>query len=275
MIQFCLRLGDKPQACITTTQRNNPTLRALLNRPSTVKIHAPTTANRANLADDFLEEIEVRYAGARLGRQEIDGELLTDVAGSLWSFSKLSALQIEAAPPSDRIVVAIDPPITGRKGSDDCGIVICGVTMKGSPQDWQGTVLEDATMSAASPNAWAKAAIAAMDRHGADRLVAEVNQGGEMVETILRQESPLVSFRAVNAINGKVPRAELISSLYEQGRVKHLRGLSSLEDRMCQMTICGYEGRGSPDRVDALVWAIHDLMIELAKHWRNPRRRHL
>ena len=175
MIQFCLRLGDKPQACITTTPRNNPALRALLNRSSTVKIHALTTANRANLADDFLEEIEVCYAGTRLGRQEMDGELLTDVAGSLWSFSKLSALQIEAAPPSDRIVVAIDPPITGRKGSDDYGMVICGVTMKGSPQDWQVTVLEDATMSAASPNAWAKAAIAAMDRHGADRLVAEVN----------------------------------------------------------------------------------------------------
>lgn len=154
-------------------------------------------------------------------------------------------------------------------------MVICGVTMKGSPQDWQVTVLEDATMSAASPNAWAKAAIAAMDRHGADRLVAEVNQGGEMVETILRQESSLVSFRAVNAIKGKVLCAELIFSLYEQGRVKHLRGLSSSEDLMCQMNICGYEGRGSPDRVDALVWAIHDLMIEPAKHWRNPLMRHL
>ncbi|MDE0985190.1 MAG: terminase family protein [Yoonia sp.] len=275
MIQFCLRLGDKPQACITTTPRNNAALRALLNRPSTVKTHAPTAANRANLADDFLEEIEARYVGTRLGRQEMDGELLTDVAGALWSFSQLSALQIEVAPPLDRIIVAIDPPITGRKGSDDCGIVICGVTMKGAPQDWQVTVLEDATMSAASPNAWAKAAIAAMDRHGADRLVAEVNQGGEMVETILRQESPLVSFRAVHAVKGKVLRAEPIAALYEQGRVKHLRGLASLEDQMCQMTIGGYEGRGSPDRVDALVWAIHDLMIEPAKHWRNPRMRHL
>lgn len=172
MIQFCLRLGDKPQACVTTTPRNNPSLRALLLRPTTIKTHAPTAANRANLADDFIEEIEARYAGTRFGRQEMDGELLTDVARALWSFSQLSALQIEAAPPADRIVVAIDPPITGRKGSDDCGIVVCGVTMDGPPQDWQVTVLEDATMSAASPNAWAKAAIAAMDRHGADRLVA-------------------------------------------------------------------------------------------------------
>lgn len=275
MVQFCLRLGDRPQACVTTTPRNNPALRALLARSTTVKTHAPTQANRAHLADEFMQEIEARYAGTRLGRQEMDGEMLTDVAGTLWSFFQLSALQVEAAPEQDRIVVAIDPPVTGRKGSDDCGIVVCGVTMDGPPQDWRVTVLEDATVSAASPNAWAKAAIAAMERHGADRLVAEVNQGGDMVETVLRQEQPLVPFRAVHAVKGKVLRAEPIAALYEQGRVSHLRGLSALEDQMCQMTTGGFEGRGSPDRVDALVWAIHDLMIEPAKHWRAPRMRHL
>jgi len=275
MIQFGLRLGDKPQACVTTTPRNTPALRALLGRQTTVKTHAPTQANRANLADDFISEIEARYAGTRLGRQELDGELLTDVSGALWSYAQLSVAQVDVAPKMDRIVVAVDPPITGRAGSDDCGIVICGVTMQGPPQDWQVTVLEDATMSAASPNAWAKAAIAALDRHSADRLVAEVNQGGDMVETILRQEAPLVPFRAVHATKGKVLRAEPVAALYEQGRVRHLRGLSALEDQMCQMTTGGFVGRGSPDRVDALVWAIHDLMIAPAKNWRAPRMRTL
>ncbi len=275
MIQFGLRLGDKPQVCVTTTPRNSSALRNLLASPTTVSTHATTQANRANLAADFMTEIEARYAGTRLGRQELDGEMLTDVAGALWTYAGLSAVGVDAAPDLDRIVVAIDPPITGKAGSDDCGIVVCGVTMDGPPQEWCVYVLEDATMSAASPNAWAKAAIAAMERHGADRLVAEVNQGGEMVETILRQVSPLVPFRAVHASKGKVPRAEPVAALYEQGRVKHLRGLAALEDQMCQMTIGGFEGRGSPDRVDALVWAIHDLMIAPAKHYRAPRLRHL
>ena len=275
MVQFALRLGVAPQTCVTTTPRNTVPLRELLARPSTVMTHAPTRANRANLAAEFMAEIEARYGGTRLGRQELQGELLTDVQGALWSYADLSRCQVHGVPKLDRIVVAIDPPVTGSKNSDDCGIVVAGVVMQGPPQDWCVFVIEDATVSAASPNAWAKAAIAAMERHGADRLVAEVNQGGEMVETILRQESPLVSFRAVHASKGKVARAEPVAALYEQGRVRHLRGLSQLEDQMCQMTTGGFEGRGSPDRVDALVWAIYDLMIAPAKGHRDPRVRHL
>ncbi|WP_458792467.1 DNA-packaging protein [Yoonia sp. MH D7] len=275
MVQFALRLGDAPQTCVTTTPRNTVPLRELLARESTVMTHAPTRANRANLATEFMAEIEARYGGTRLGRQELQGELLTDVQGALWSYAPLAACQVQRLPKLDRIVVAIDPPVTGSKNSDDCGIVVAGAVTQGPPQDWCVFVIEDATVSAASPNAWAKAAIAAMERHGADRLVAEVNLGGEMVETILRQESPMVPFRSVHASKGKVARAEPVAALYEQGRVRHLRGLSQLEDQMCQMTTAGFEGRGSPNRVDALVWAIYDLMIAPAKGHRDPRVRHL
>ena len=136
--------------------------------------------------------------------------------------------------------------------------------------DWHAVVLEDATVSAARPSVWAEAAIAAMTRHGADRLVAEVNQGGDMVEAVLRQIDPMMAYRSVHASKGKVARAEPVAALYEQGRVRHVRGLSALEDQMAQMTTRGFEGRGSPDRVDALVWALYDLMIEPAAKWRNP-----
>ncbi len=275
MVQFCLRLGEAPRACVTTTPRNTNALKELLARPSTVKTHAKTQANRANLAADFLAEMEGRYAGTRLGRQELSGELLTDVAGAMWTYGALARQQVRELPKLDRIVVAVDPPVTGHKASDDCGILVCGIVMHGPPQDWQAYVIEDATVSGASPHVWAKAAIAAMERNGADRLVAEVNQGGEMVETILRQEDPLVPFRAVRASKGKIVRAEPIAALYEQGRVRHLAGLTKLEDQMCQMTTRGFEGRGSPDRVDALVWALHDLMIDPAKAWRAPRVRTL
>ena len=145
-----------------------------------------------------------------------------------------------------------------------------GAVTDGPPQEWRAVVLEDATVTAASPDQWARAALAAMDRHGAERLVAEVNQGGDLVESVIRQIDPLVSYRAVRAARGKIARAEPVAALYEQGRVKHLRGLGALEDQMCRMTALGYEGKGSPDRVDALVWALTDLMIEPALTWRRP-----
>ncbi|MEM9786613.1 MAG: terminase family protein [Pseudomonadota bacterium] len=274
MLQFGLRLGDNPRACVTTTPRRVKLLRDLLDRDSTVMTHAPTQANRANLADGFLEEIEARYGGTSLGRQEIDGVLLADVDGALWSQEQVRALQAEV-PDCDRVVVAIDPPGSSHKASDACGIVVAGVVMQGPVQDWRAFVIEDASVQGARPTEWAKAAIAALHRHGADRLVAEVNQGGEMVEAVLRQVDPLVPYRSVHASKGKVARAEPVAALYEQGRVFHARGLGQLEDQMCQMTTKGFDGIGSPDRVDALVWALHDLMIEPAKKWLNPKIRGL
>jgi phage terminase large subunit-like protein len=275
MLQFALRLGNSPRACVTTTPRKSQMLRDLLDMNTTVVTHAATQANRVNLAASFLTEIEGKYGGTSLGRQEMEGVMLTEVEGALWSSDDLARCQVDDLPALDRIVVAIDPPGTSHAGSDECGIVVAGVSMNGSPHEWRAVVLEDASMSAARPTAWAEAAIAAMRRHDADRLVAEVNQGGDMVEAVLRGVDGLVPYRSVHATKGKVARAEPIAALYEQGRVSHVRGLSGLEDQMAMMTTRGFEGKGSPDRVDALVWALYDLMIEPASKWRNPSIRRL
>lgn len=273
MLQFALRLGDEPRQVVTTTPRNVAVLRHILDNPSTVVTHAPTEANRAYLAKSFLEEVYARYDGTRLGRQELEGVLLEDAEGALWSTVGLESIRTQVPGNLSRIVVAVDPPVTGHDDSDECGIVVVGAVTEGPPQDWHAVVLEDVSVSAASPQRWAQVALDAVRRHGADRLVAEVNQGGDLVEAVIRQIDPLVPFRAVRASRGKVARAEPVAALYEQGRVRHLRGLGDLEDQMCRMTAWGYKGKGSPDRVDALVWALTDLMIEPARAWVNPRLR--
>ncbi|MGL4312247.1 MAG: DNA-packaging protein [Paracoccaceae bacterium] len=274
-LQFALRLGSHPQQVVTTTPRNVAVLKALLKSPSTVVTHAPTEANRAYLAASFLEEVRGRFAGTRIGRQELDGMLLEDAEGALWTSAGIEALRVDEIPALSRVVVAVDPPVTGHGGSDECGIVVVGAVTEGPPQDWRAYVLEDASVSGKSPTEWAQAAIDAMARHGAERLVAEVNQGGDLVESVVRQIDPLVPYRAVRASRGKVARAEPVAALYEQGRVLHRRGLGRLEDQMCQMTAQGYSGRGSPDRVDALVWALSDLVIGPAAQWRRPQVRAL
>ena len=274
MLQFALRLGEHPQQVVTTTPRNVGVLKTILRNASTVVTHAPTDANRAYLAESFLAEVEARYAGTRLGRQELEGVLLDDVEGALWATAAIEAGRVDAAPKLDRIVVAVDPSVTGGAASDECGIIVAGVVCEGPPQDWRAYVLEDASVRG-GPLDWARAAIAAMARHGAERLVAEVNQGGDLVESVIRQVDPLVPFRSLRAGRGKGLRAEPVAALYEQGRVRHLRGLGALEDQMCRMTVRGFEGRGSPDRLDALVWAIHELMIEPAAQYRRPQVRAL
>ena len=279
MMQFGLRLGKKPRACVTTTPRNVGILKDVLARDSTVSTHAATDANRAYLADSFLAEIQERYAGTRLGRQELEGVLLSDVDGALWNSAQIETCQVNTAPPLDRIVVAIDPPAGANASSDACGIVVAGIVSQGPVSDWKIYVLEDASVQGLTPNQWAAKAIAAMDRHGAERLVAEVNQGGAMIEDIVRSIDPSVSYRAVHATRGKAVRAEPVAALYEQGRVRHVlgqgAGLGDLEDEMCQMTAQGYAGQRSPDRVDALVWALTDLFLEPAKRWRAPQVRTL
>jgi phage terminase large subunit-like protein len=142
--------------------------------------------------------------------------------------------------------------------------VVVGADTRGDPRDWRAVVLEDASVRGASPEGWARAALAAMERHGAERLVAEVNQGGDLVERLVRMIDPQVAFRAVHATRSKMLRAEPVAALYEQERVAHVRGLQALEDQMCQMTVTGWKGRGSPDRLDALVWALTDLMVNPA-----------
>lgn len=270
MLQFALRLGVQPQQMVTTTPRNVEVLKSILQAGSTVQTHVPTEANRAWLAASFLDEIRVRYAGQRLERQELDGILLEDTEGSLWPAALMDGCRVAKAPALDRIVVAVDPAVTGKSGSDLCGIIVAGVVTQGPPQDWRAYVLADRSVRASSPTVWARAALDAMAAFGADRLVAEVNQGGDLVESVLRQIDPLVPYRALHARHGKAARAEPVAALYEQGRVVHLPGLGALEDQMALMTGQGFMGPGSPDRVDALVWALHDLMIAPAARHQRP-----
>ena len=273
-LQFALRLGRNPQAVVTTTPRNVGVLKAILKNPSSVVTHAPTEANRAYLAESFLSEVQARYGGTRFGRQELDGELLEEAEGALWTAAMLEAARVDEVPHFNRVVVAVDPPVTSMKSSDACGIVVVGADTRGEPKDWRAVVLEDASVKGATPEGWARAALAAMERHGADRLVAEVNQGGDLVERLVRMIDPLVPYRGVHATRSKMLRAEPVAALYEQGRVRHVRGLGTLEEQMGKMTAVGWQGAGSPDRLDALVWALTDLMLG-ALHGGRPSVRSL
>ncbi|WP_092777152.1 terminase large subunit domain-containing protein [Jannaschia pohangensis] len=275
MLQFCLRLGDNPQAVVTTTPKNIPVLKDILSRRSTVCTHAATEANRANLARGFLAEVMERYKGTRMGRQELDGILLDDIEGAFWTTPVLDALRVETAPEMDRIVIGVDPAVTSGGAADETGIVVVGAVMRGPISEWRAYVLEDATVSAASPTEWARAVANAYEKWGADRVVAEGNQGGDMIEAVLRQVAPTVSYRKVTARRGKGVRAEPVAALYEQGKVRHLRGLGALEDQMCRMTVAGYRGSGSPDRVDAMVWALWSVMLDPERTRAGPRIRQL
>jgi phage terminase large subunit-like protein len=275
MLQFGLRLGDHPQQIVTTTPRNVAVLKELLARADVAHTHAPTEANSAYLAKSFLKEVRARYGDTRLGRQELDGVLMDDVDGALWTRSEIDAVRVTEVPEGARVIVAVDPPVTGHAGSDACGIVVVGIVETGDPAGWHAVVIEDCSVRAASPQGWAEAAVAAYHRHGAARMVAEVNQGGDLVQTMMRQVDPTVNYRAVRASVGKVARAEPVAALYEQGRVRHVGVLAELEDEMCQMAMTGYEGQGSPDRVDALVWALTEGMLVPAGRRLNPGIRNL
>ena len=275
MLQFGLRLGADPRQVVTTTPRNVQVLKDLLARGNTVMTHAPTEANRAYLADSFLQDVRARYGNTKLGRQELDGELVEDMEGALWARAALERARVADVPEGARVTVAVDPPVTGHKGSDACGIVVVAVVQKGPPKDWHAVVIEDCSVQGVSAHQWAERAVAAYERHGAARMVAEVNQGGDLVLDAVRAIDPLVNVQSVRASRGKVARAEPVAALYEQGRVAHMPGLSVLEDEMCRMTMTGYQGRGSPDRVDALVWALTDGMIVPARAVARPGMRQI
>jgi phage terminase large subunit-like protein len=257
MLMFGLRLGDDPRAVVTTTPRPTKLIRGLLADPTVAVTRGRTSENRANLAPAFLDQIVRRYQGTRLGRQELDAEILEDVAGALWQRGIIEAARVNAAPAMSRVVVAIDPAVSSNDEADETGIVVAGRDMAG-----HGYVLADASGRYAPPE-WARAAIAAYGAHQADRVVAEINNGGEMVEATLRMIDPAVPFSAVRAARGKVARAEPVAALYEQGRVHHVGAFARLEDQMCGFSndfdrnVAGY----SPDRVDALVWAFTELLV--------------
>ncbi|MBE2274707.1 MAG: DNA-packaging protein [Rhodobacteraceae bacterium] len=260
-LQFALRLGAHPQQVVTTTPRNVEALKAILRNPSTVVTHAPTEANRAYLAESFLAEVEARFAGTWKGAQELQGLIVDEVEGALWTPAMIAAAQAAPEPAEMRVVVAVDPPVTGTKTSDECGIVVVGADTRGQAGTWRAMVLADRTVRGATPDGWARAALAAMEEFGAERMVVEVNQGGDLVAQVVRQVDPLVPIREVRAMQGKRLRAEPVAALYEQGRVGHRRGLVKLEAQMAQMAHTGWQGQGSPDRLDALVWALTELMI--------------
>ncbi len=261
MLQFALRLGDHPQQVVTTTPRDVPVLKRILGARSTVMTQAGTTENRANLAASFLEEVEAQFGGTQLGRQELEGVLIEEPEGALWTRARLAAAgDLEVVEP-DRIVVAVDPPVSSKATSDACGIVVAGVKFAPDKRNWRAVVLEDASLRGASPMVWASRVVEMFHKHGADRVVAEVNQGGDLVEEMVRQVDGSLSYQAVHARHGKTVRAEPVAALYEQGRVAHAKGLGDLEAEMLLMLRTGFQGRGSPDRVDALVWALTDLML--------------
>lgn len=263
-LQFGLRLGDRPRQIITTTPRPIPILKEILAASTTVVSRGVTLDNQANLAASFIKSITDKYAGTRLGRQELSAEILDDVPDALWTRSALDRDRKKPSevPPLKRVVVAIDPAAKRNDIPEDgaaTGIVVAGVGT-----DNRGYVLDDATCRE-SPQGWARRAIACFDRYEGDRIVGEVNNGGDMVESTIRVVRPGVPFKAVHASKGKWTRAEPIAALYEQGRISHVGTFASLEDEMVNFGPNGMVGDASPDRVDALVWALTELFPAMTR----------
>ncbi|WP_428410020.1 DNA-packaging protein [Hyphococcus sp.] len=255
-LQLALRLGEKPRQIVTTTPRPMALLKRLIASATTKTVRASTYDNRAHLSEAFFTEIAALYEGTALGRQELMGEIVDDVAGALWTWNMIEAARISAAPSLDRIVVAVDPPATGGENADECGIVIAGVAYCGDQKT--AFVLADWSAAGLSPRQWAEKTAAAYHEFSADRIVVEVNQGGDMAKAVIAQVDASAPIRGVHAMRGKKLRAEPVAALYEQGRVRHVGAFPKLED---QMTTFTGEGSKSPDRLDALVWAITELML--------------
>ena len=255
MMMFGLRLGKHPKVFVTTTPKTTKLIRNILEDEKTVVSKGSTYDNSANLADTFLDAVRKTYEGTRLGRQELYAEILDEASGALWSRQQLAKCEIskDEIPPLNRIVVSIDPAVTSNQESDMTGLVVAGVDVNGIAY-----VLEDHT-DRYTPQQWAAKAVQLYRDHMADRIVAERNQGGDMVRHTLHTEDETLPIKLVHASRGKMARAEPVSALYEQGKVKHVRGLNDLEDQMVQWEPLG--SIGSPDRLDALVWAITDLSL--------------
>jgi phage terminase large subunit-like protein len=249
---FALRLGDKPRALITSTPRPSKLLRQILSAPTTVITRGATADNVRNLARTAIERLYREYEGTRLGRQELFGELLEDNPGALWKVSDIDVARVGSAPELRRIVVAVDPAVTSRPDSDETGIIVAGIG-----PDGHGYVLADLS-GVCTPDQWAKRVAGAFESYRADRVIAEVNNGGELVEATLRTVAPSIPFTAVHASRGKQVRAEPIAAFYEQHKIHHVGHLPTLESQLVQWD--PLRDRWSPDRLDALVWALTHLM---------------
>ncbi len=256
--QLGLRLGNNPQAVVTTTPRPVEMVKSLLSHPACITTRGTTYDNRRNLAPAFYDTIIRKYEGTRLGRQELMAELLTDVPGALWTHKIIDAGRISLMDVRwdcvIRIVVAIDPAVTSNPDSDETGIVVGALT-----RSMHVLILDDVSCQE-TPLGWARAAILAYRRHKADRIVAEVNNGGDLVEGNIRGVDASVPYRAVRASRGKAIRAEPVAALYEQGRVHHVGSFPELEQQLCEWTPIG--DAKSPDRLDALCWCVFDLLLD-------------
>lgn len=246
-----LRLGKAPQACITTTPKPSKLIRELIEDPATHVTRGSTYDNRDNLAPQFFAAIIKTYEGTRLGRQELNAEILDDNPGALWNRKQIDDARVKVAPDLVRVVVGVDPSVTSSEGSDECGIVVAGIGA-----DDHFYVTRDLSLIA-SPQGWARVVAGAFHDNAADRVIAETNNGGDLVEAVLRQVDENVSYKKVTASRGKMIRAEPIAALYEQGRVHHVGAFERLEDQMCEYN--PVEAKKSPDRMDALVWALTEL----------------
>lgn len=248
---FGLRLGMDPRAVITTTPRPLKALRELLSDPHTVVTRGSSYLNQENLAPAFFDAIIKRYEGTRLGRQELNAELLTDNPNALWNQTLIDSLRVKRAPPLKRIVVGVDPAVTSGEDSNETGIIVAGLGVDG-----HGYVLDDRTLRA-KPAEWATAAVLAYEHWKADRIVAEVNNGGDLVETVVGTVRKGVSYKGVRASRGKVTRAEPVAALTEQGRIHHVGYFAQLESQLTDWE----PGMPSPDRMDAYCWAFTELML--------------
>ena len=261
MLQFCMRLGKHPRIMVTTTPKPTKLIRQILKDPKTTITTGSTFDNSANLAKTYLTAVKEQYEGTRLGKQELYAEVLEEAQGALWTTAMLdeASVKLDDVPDLSRIVVALDPAVTSNAESDMTGIVVAGIDVNGIAY-----VLGDYT-DRLSPQGWASKAIELYHLHQADRIVAEVNQGGDMVKTTIHGEDDTVPYKAVRASRGKFARAEPISALYERGLVKHVanpKDEASLNELEIQMrTWEPLWSIGSPDRLDALVWAITDLSL--------------
>ena len=295
-LRLALRRGSRPRAVLTTTPRPVPLIRELLADTAVTVTRGRTADNAAHLPAAFIDAVTTAYGGTRLGRQELDGELIEDVVGALWTREMIEGCRLAPSPRSPfgespspcegeglgqpsprrgegdcapvqrgegqqwrRVVIGVDPPASA--GGDACGIVVVALGSVG-----RGHVLADCSVSGRSPEGWARAVVAAAEAYGADRVIAEANNGGDMVVSVLRSVEAGLPVKKVHASRGKVARAEPVASLYGGGRVVHLGVFPALEDEMCGMVAGGaYEGPGrSPDRADALVWALTELMLGAA-----------
>jgi phage terminase large subunit-like protein len=247
-----LRLGNQPQGIVTTTPRPTKLIKVLMTDPRNAVTRGTTYENRANLARGFFDYVIKKYEGTRLGRQELNAEVLEDVPGALWKQVDLDNLRVEAAPELFRIVIGVDPEVSSNEDSAETGIIAAGLDVNG-----HAYVLEDGTVHG-TPGEWAKAAADLYHRYMADLLVGEVNNGGEMVGFTVLTVDPAVNYKAVHASKGKYTRAEPISAKYEKGLVHHVGYFEALETQMCNWV----PGNKSPDRMDALVWALTMLFYE-------------